>query len=229
MRKHTHIFLSGCLISASLLGEQITTYEKSKGESFYSPFGKRDPFKVPSVGGLGDDTTLGPLLRYHVDQYKLRAILRGMGEPKAMFQDPQGKSHIVFQGDTIGIEKATVSRIIKSEVIVTERTFNYLGKESLLEKVISLPQGSELEPIQLIDGGPKGGGEKSPEPRAEGAEKSTFEFKQESVASGKKEPASMASESVGNAPGTKTSVSEASSTAKSEEVSPGEAPKEAQP
>jgi hypothetical protein len=32
----------------------------------------------------------------------------------------------------------TISRIVDSEVIVTEKTFNYLGVESLVEKILSL-------------------------------------------------------------------------------------------
>jgi type IV pilus assembly protein PilP len=137
--------------AAYVAAETTVTIEKKKNDAFYSPFGKRDPFRVPTVGGLGEDSSVGPLQRFHVDQFRLRAILRGIGEAKAMFQDPKGRSHIVRQGDVIGIERATVSRIIKSEVILTERTYNYLGKESLLEKVIALPQDTELDPLQLVN------------------------------------------------------------------------------
>lgn len=150
-RSKTRVLIALPLLLWGVAGfaETTITIEKKKNDAFYSPFGKRDPFRVPSVGGLGDDATVGPLQRFHVEQFKLKAILRGLGEPKAMFQDPKGKSHIVSQGDIIGIERATVSRIIKSEVILTERTFNYLGKESLLERVIALPQDTELDPLQL--------------------------------------------------------------------------------
>ncbi|GEM_PF-6203256 len=146
----TLLISAGCLSSVVSFAETTITIEKKKNDAFYSPFGKRDPFRIPTVGGLGEDASVGPLQRFHVDQFKLRAIMRGMGDPKAMFQDPRGRSHIVSQGDLIGIEKATVSRIIKSEVILTERTYNYLGKESLLERVIALPQDTELDPLQLV-------------------------------------------------------------------------------
>jgi hypothetical protein len=56
-----------------------------------------------------------------------------------MFEDPEGQTHIIVEGQTMGRERATVSRILNSEVILTEKTFNYLGAESLYEKVISLP------------------------------------------------------------------------------------------
>lgn len=157
MIKLLHITV-GFVACTQVLGETTITIEKKKNDAFYSPFGKRDPFRIPTVGGLGEDATVAPLQRFHVDQFKLRAILRGMGEPKAMFQDPRGKSHIVIQGDIIGLERATVSRIIKSEVILTERTYNYLGKESLLERVIALPQESDLDPLQLVTESPAASG-----------------------------------------------------------------------
>ncbi len=161
---------AGCVSSAVSFAETTITIEKKKNDAFYSPFGKRDPFRIPTVGGLGEDASVGPLQRFHVDQFKLRAIIRGMGDPKAMFQDPRGRSHIVSQGDLIGIEKATVSRIIKSEVILTERTYNYLGKESLLERVIALPQDTELDPLQLV--GSEG---KAPDARRSAASESEAE------------------------------------------------------
>jgi hypothetical protein len=113
-----------------------------KDDNLYSSFGKRDPFKVPSRGGLtsGPDSS-DPLRKYRLEGYRLRAIMRIAGKPQAMFEDPDGHSHVVSEGDRMGMEGAHISRIINSEVIVTERSTNYLGKETLLEKVISLPAG----------------------------------------------------------------------------------------
>jgi Tfp pilus assembly protein PilP len=107
----------------------------------YSPVGKRDPFKPPSSVQLGRDiASVNPLERFSVEQLQLRGILRGGGKARAMFEDPEGKTHILGEGESIGREHGTVSRILNSEVIVTEKTFNYLGAENLYEKVISLPQ-----------------------------------------------------------------------------------------
>jgi Tfp pilus assembly protein PilP len=66
--------------------------------------------------------------------------LKGDGQSKAMFEDPDGQTHILSQGDIIGRERGTVSKVLDQGVIVTEKTFNYLGVESLYEKVISLPE-----------------------------------------------------------------------------------------
>ena len=128
----------------SLLLPTVAWAEKPKSTEpnvIYSPVGKRDPFKPPSAIQLGRDVaSLNPLERFSIEQLQLRAILRDNKKTRAMFEDPEGKTHILSEGEHIGREHGTVSRILNSEVIVTEKTFNYLGAENLYEKVISLPQ-----------------------------------------------------------------------------------------
>ncbi len=126
------------LISGLALGQ---------GESvIYSPIGKRDPFKLPSTKGMGRDVASASRLeRFSLEQLELKAILKGLGKNRAMFADPEGKVHILSEGAILGRERATVSRILNREVIVTLRTFNYLGNESLVEKVVSLPTEDEEE------------------------------------------------------------------------------------
>lgn len=117
--------------------------EKAGEKSFiYSPIGKRDPFKTPVANSNDRDlASLSPLEQFSIEQFQLRAILRtGEGRGRAMFEDPEGRTHIVAEGEIIGRERGTLSKILNNEVIVTERTFNYLGAENLYEKVISLPQ-----------------------------------------------------------------------------------------
>lgn len=107
----------------------------------YSPIGKRDPFRLPvTEGGVRSPSSTQDLDRYGVEQLQLKGILREGNNAKALFEDPEGKTHIIAEGDIIGREKATVSRVLKTEVILTQRTYNYLGVENLYEKVISLPQ-----------------------------------------------------------------------------------------
>lgn len=106
----------------------------------YSPNGKRDPFKPPNFENQGrTPSSIKPLEKFSVQQFELKAILRGIGVPKAMFRDPNGRIHILEEGDVLGRERATLSRIANSDVIVTEKTTNYLGEESLYERVLSLP------------------------------------------------------------------------------------------
>jgi Tfp pilus assembly protein PilP len=117
--------------------------------TIYSPVGKRDPFRPPALANFGRDVSaVNPLEKFAVEQLQLRAVLRGIGKAKAMFEDPEGKTHIITEGDVIGRERATVSRILNNEVIVTERTFNYLGVESLYEKVLSLPADNDAGKVE---------------------------------------------------------------------------------
>lgn len=117
--------------------------EKIGEKSFiYSPVGKRDPFRPPAATPSDRDiASHNPLEQYSIEQMQLRAILRtNDGKGRAMFEDPEGRTHILAEGEIFGREKGTLSKILNNEVIVTERTFNYLGAENLYEKVISLPQ-----------------------------------------------------------------------------------------
>lgn len=125
--------------------------------TIYSPVGKRDPFRPPNLNTFSRDVMgLSPLEKFPVEQMALKAILRGIGKPRAMFEDPDGKTHIVSEGDIIGREKATISRVLNNEVIVTERTFNYLGVESLYEKVLSLPTEDQAVKGEVVPGGASG-------------------------------------------------------------------------
>lgn len=117
--------------------------------AIYSPVGKRDPFRPPALNNFGRDVSaVNPLEKFAVEQLQLRAVLRGIGKAKAMFEDPEGKTHIITEGDIIGRERATVSRILNNEVIVTERTYNYLGVESLYEKILSLPADNDAGRVE---------------------------------------------------------------------------------
>ena len=108
--------------------------------TIYSPVGKRDPFKAPTSRSTNRELgSVSPLERFPVERFELKAILRGLGPAHAMLADPEGGTHIVKQGDKLGRERAVVSKILNTEVIVTERAFNYLGEETLYEKVLSLP------------------------------------------------------------------------------------------
>lgn len=131
----------------SIAAPPLSARENPGKGGIYSPFGKRDPFREPVVSEAErTNASLGPLEKYSIQQFQLKAILRGFGRARALFEDPEGKTHILVEGDTIGRERGTISRVLNSEVIITEKTNNYLGVESLYEKLISLPK--EKDAIQ---------------------------------------------------------------------------------
>ena len=117
----------------------------------YSPIGKRDPFRRPSSKSVSLDAASKTRLEpFSLEQLQLRAILQGMGRNRAMFEDPDGRTHIFVEGEILAREKGTVSRILSREVIITLRTFNYLGNESLVEKVVSLPSDDDQSGAAIV-------------------------------------------------------------------------------
>lgn len=148
-------------ISAFLFVAHLCVAESRS--NIYSAAGKRDPFRPPAILPSREvSVSVNPAERYSLEQFQLRAIIKGIGRSRAMFEDPDQKSYILFEGDTLGRERATLSRILDRGVIVTERTFNYLGEESLFEKVISLPVessevagGSDVGPLVPKGGNPR--------------------------------------------------------------------------
>ncbi len=144
MKQMAHIRLITMLMASLCLfvgANEVSVNRDDKG-TIYSPIGKRDPFKQPNQNALGrGPASLNPLDQFSIEQLSLRGILRdSSGQARAMFEDPDGKTYILHEGDTIGRERGSLSKILNSEVIVTEKTFNYLGAENLYEKVISLPE-----------------------------------------------------------------------------------------
>lgn len=132
------------LVSLALLAITVIARAELPGgqerPTIYSPIGKRDPFKAPtSLSTNRERGSVTPLERFPIERFELRAILRGLGAARAMLADPEGGTHIVKQGDRIGRERGIISKILNTEVIVTERAFNYLGEETLYEKILSLP------------------------------------------------------------------------------------------
>lgn len=124
-----------------LLAGMIAVSADKDEERIYSPTGKRDPFRAQSLPGADREVaSLSELEKYAVEQYQLRAILRTDRRATALFEDPNGKTHIVDEGQMIGRERASVSRILEREVILTIQTRNYLGSEKLYEKHMALPE-----------------------------------------------------------------------------------------
>ena len=122
-----------------LLGILATAGDKDD-KQIYSPTGKRDPFRASVVNEAGRElANLSELERYAVEQFSLRAILRTNHNATALFEDPEGKTHILAEGEFLGRERGRISRILQHEVIVTVQTKDYLGSEKPYDKHLVLP------------------------------------------------------------------------------------------
>ena len=145
MNKLILIGVWGLSVGSSLIC--FSENQVKKGQTtLYNPLGKRDPFKeVTSNQDSRKPSSIYPTESYDLDQLVLKAILRMSGKSRAVLEAPDGKTFVVFEGDVVGRERATLSRILKSEIIFTQKTFNYLGSGSLIERVVSLPAEDSTE------------------------------------------------------------------------------------
>jgi len=127
--------------SAAVLGNSANDLDRGV---IYSAAGKRDPFREPKVNPVEREIAgNSPLEKFSIDQLVLRAIVKDSNKSHAMVEDPEGHSHLLTEGDLVGKEHGTVSRILRTAVIVSQKTYNYRGVESLFEKVLYLPQQEE--------------------------------------------------------------------------------------
>jgi Tfp pilus assembly protein PilP len=118
------------------------SFAENSAAPIYSAFGKRDPFKIPKYSPREPASESGEMFRYTLEQFQLKAILKGADRSQILVQDPKGKSYILNQGEVLGKGKAIVSRVLDTEVIFTEEGINYLGVPQLTEKVLSIPRES---------------------------------------------------------------------------------------
>lgn len=92
----------------------------------YNPINKPDPFKPFVVKEeLNVEAGDNPLLKYDVRYFKLVGILHAGSTPKAVVEDPSGKSYIIGVGDRIGRSGGVIRSIKKDEVVITEQRMSW--------------------------------------------------------------------------------------------------------
>ena len=97
----------------------------------YDPTGKPDPFRSfvfalqnPKTGG----GSASPLERFDLSQLRLRGVIWGNDQPRALVMDPAGKAYIVAQGTPIGKNEGRIVQITDNGVTVKETYVDFLGK-----------------------------------------------------------------------------------------------------
>lgn len=86
----------------------------------YSAEGRRDPF-VPIVGKKTAAFSENPLESFDLLQFKLKGLIVGLGEPKAIVVAPDGKSYILKKGMRIGKSGGIIREITPERILVEER------------------------------------------------------------------------------------------------------------
>lgn len=136
-------------IPMTLLVCRFVMGQSPQPATLYNPAGKRDPFKAAiSNANWRNLSSIYPTEKYDLEQLSLKAILRFSGKSRALVEAPDKQTFILFEGDIVGRQRATLSRILKSEIIFTQKTANYLGNASLVETVVSLPGEENIETQQ---------------------------------------------------------------------------------
>lgn len=108
----------------------------------YSPTDRRDPF-LPYLNAAqrmaqGPEIPLEPLQKFALNQLKLIGIIWDVGKPKALIEDPGGRSHIIVENTKLGQELGYVAAIREGEIIVVEQSMNPEGKKLFQTKVLKL-------------------------------------------------------------------------------------------
>jgi type IV pilus assembly protein PilP len=125
--------------------EVVQEKPKEQQNYFYTPIGKRDPFRpyfldVQKVVIRTGTENAGPLEQFELEQLKLVALLTGMDTPMAMVEDPEGKGHTLIPGTIVGKNGGRVARITKDEVLVEEEYYNSEGKRIINKISMKLPR-----------------------------------------------------------------------------------------
>lgn len=111
------IFVQPLYVAAAEQNEELNV--SSEKSFFYSPMGRRDPFKpliekkekIATKTHARSEEIKGPLEKFELDQFRLIAIMIVNGAPRAMVNAPDGKSYTVKVNDFIGLNGGKVTNI----------------------------------------------------------------------------------------------------------------------
>jgi len=121
-----------------------TGYASGERDYFYDPRGKRDPFRsIRFADSDPDKKDFGPLGDFELGQLELQAVIWDASNPRALIEDPGGRSYIVREGAAIGKNNGQVIHIGDNLVLVKETYENFAGERTTkdVELRIRLSQG----------------------------------------------------------------------------------------
>jgi type IV pilus assembly protein PilP len=132
--------------SQMTLTEGVVIPGKSANDYTYDPVNRRDPF-APIVSRenkpFGQLSSLPPLERYAISEFKMVGILWGGFGYKAMLEGPDGKGYFVHVGSFIGPNRAVVKKINQDSLVLEEKYKNYMGTDDRREIIINLRKKQE--------------------------------------------------------------------------------------
>jgi type IV pilus assembly protein PilP len=115
-------------------------------EPLYDPSGKPDPFQPPVLESTLEQMLrtkkLMPLEQFEVSEFQLVSIVTGPGGNKAMVQDASGKGYLLTVGSKIGKNQGRVVAIVPRQVLIEEKTKDFLGRTGTKVQVLKIPQNN---------------------------------------------------------------------------------------
>jgi type IV pilus assembly protein PilP len=105
----------------------------------YQVEGRRDPF-VPIIGKKVAAFSENPLESFDLPQFKLKGLIVGLGEPKAVVVAPDGKSYILRKGMRIGKSNGVIREINRERILVEESYQDLSGKTHTNMQEILVPK-----------------------------------------------------------------------------------------
>jgi type IV pilus assembly protein PilP len=118
----------------------------SAADYAYDPADRRDPF-APIVNRenrqFGQLSSLPPLERYTISEFKMTGILWGGFGYNAMLEGPDGKGYFVHVGSLIGPNRAVVRKINQDSLVIEEKFKNYMGADDRREIIMNLRKKQE--------------------------------------------------------------------------------------
>jgi len=97
----------------------------------YDPSDKRDPFRSyrwERLADQKDESTLGPLEQFELEQLSVTAVIWDTGKPRALVSDPSGQSYVVREGTRVGKNEGRVIHIGDNLVLVKETYVDFAGE-----------------------------------------------------------------------------------------------------
>lgn len=105
----------------------------------YSAEGRRDPF-VPLIGKKIAAFSENPLESFDLYQFKLKGLIVGLGEPKAVVVAPDGKSYILKKGMRIGKNNGVIREITRERILIEEQYQDVTGSTHTNMQEILVPK-----------------------------------------------------------------------------------------
>jgi type IV pilus assembly protein PilP len=137
------LFMPWTVVQAAAIKAVVKPDTQEKAPYIYNSKGKRNPFQIPKGIGLrpGEVIPLANgeikpvripeyLEQFQLDSLKLVAILFHVEgqQSAAMVRDPEGKGHLIYVGQYIGVNEGQISQISDGEVTIIEPTPALINK-----------------------------------------------------------------------------------------------------